>query len=940
MHLTYRSARGRRPLAALLAATMFSVPAFAGTLTGTVVDAGGISALQGAEVEIVELRRTATAGPDGSFRFADVPAGSYTLRTRYAGAAERTTLVEVTETGTVRADIRLASSVAGTTEDGTILVIGQQANLGSSISRQRAADGVASVLTRDAVGQFPDQNVAEAIRRAPGVNILNDQGEGRFVSVRGLDPNLNAASINGNRVPAPEADVRSVALDVIPSELVESIEIKKTLTPDMDADTIGASIEINTTSAFDRKKPFLGISLEGSYNDKTDSLSPKGSVDFSTRITDDFGIAGGLSYYRRRFATDNIEAEGWADEDGIVFPEKLEYRDYDVTRQRIGASLGLDWRPSDSTTLFLRGLHSRFEDSELRRRLIFDIGDALPASGSGTSAGFVSGADDDEIKVERDLKDRFEEQKITSISAGGKTETGPWSFRYEAAFSKASEKEDGSIDPIAFARDFDDEDVLGVTFDYSRLGRPTYQITQGSDLFFDPSEYEFDKIERTTLSLSRDREWSFRGDIGRVFPLATGDFTVQAGAKARLRTKTYDLELDVFEDSDATLADVLGRQTYRLAAIDPLPGRREVRDFLSGGFDRFEVNAIDSAFESAAADYRVKEDILAGYLLGRYDSTALRLIGGVRIERTDNDIRGNLVQLIEEGGPDGDDIVTVDPVRFERGYTDWLPSLSARFQASQDVILRGGIFKSVVRPGIGKIAPRFLVEESDDGDREGEFGNPELQPYKAWNFDLSAEYYFASNAVIQLGAFYKTIDDFIVDARFEDGSFNGVDYDEALIPINGDKAKVKGIEFGYQQALTFLPAPLDGLLVNFNYTYTDADGDVLGRRIPLPASARHTFNAVLGYDKGPVSVRLAGAYRDGYLDEIGAEAEEDRYIRDHFQFDISAKYRLTPNIQLFGELVNANDATYTAYQRGPGGDRLLQFERYSWTGKFGVKATF
>src|SRR5690606_11901920 len=133
-------------------------------------------------------------------------------------------------------------------------VVGQSASLASSLSRKRAADGVEDVLTRDAVGQFPDQNVAESLRRVPGINILNDQGEGRFVSVRGLDPELNAASINGTRLPAPESDVRSVALDVVAAELIESIEIKKSLTPDMDADTIGASIEINTVSAFDRKK--------------------------------------------------------------------------------------------------------------------------------------------------------------------------------------------------------------------------------------------------------------------------------------------------------------------------------------------------------------------------------------------------------------------------------------------------------------------------------------------------------------------------------------------------------------------------------------------------------------------------------------------------------------------------------------------------------------
>lgn len=245
-----------------------------------------------------------------------------------------------------------------------------------------------------------------------------------------------------------------------------------------------------------------------------------------------------------------------------------------------------------------------------------------------------------------------------------------------------------------------------------------------------------------------------------------------------------------------------------------------------------------------------------------------------------------------------------------------------------------------MRPSFGQQAPRFLIEENEDNERSGEFGNPDLDPYKAWNFDATLEYYFAPQAVLQGGVFYKSIEDYIVEAEFENGVFNGIAYDEAVIPINGEDATVFGIELSYGQALTFLPGPFDGLLVNLNYTYTDAEGDVLGRTIPLPTSSEHTFNAVLGYEKGPLSLRAAGAYRSGYLDELGGDADSDRYVDDHFQVDLSGKYRLTDNVQLFAELVNLNDATYTAYQRGPGRDRLLQYEEYSWTGKFGVRLRF
>ncbi|MFN3228313.1 MAG: TonB-dependent receptor plug domain-containing protein, partial [Asticcacaulis sp.] len=403
-------------LAGSALATLFAAPAaLAGTVVGSVVDQNNTKGLHGAEVSLIELGISAQATADGAFRFANVPAGTYTLRVRYAGAKEATQQVVVPQTGDVRANVSLAvaNDAAGSVQE--VLVIGQRANMLNAISRQRAADGVSTVITRDAIGQFPDQNVAESIRRAPGVNVLNDQGEGRFVSVRGLDPNLNSASINGNRILATGGDERAVAMDVIPSELIESIEIKKSLTPDMDGDTIGASIEINTTSALNRKKGFVSGSIEGSYNDLNEKTSPKASFDFATRITDNLGVAGGLSYYNREFSTDNVEAADWNDRG---YAATLEYRDYDVTRERYGATLNFDYRLNDNTSLYLRTLYSKFDDTELRRRLVFKF-DKAPNSVAGDKYTFDSA--DGRIEIRRDLKDRGEWQSVKTASIGGKT---------------------------------------------------------------------------------------------------------------------------------------------------------------------------------------------------------------------------------------------------------------------------------------------------------------------------------------------------------------------------------------------------------------------------------------------------------------------------------------------------------------------------------------
>lgn len=160
-------------------------------------------------------------------------------------------------------------------------------------------------------------------------------------------------------------------------------------------------------------------------------------------------------------------------------------------------------------------------------------------------------------------------------------------------------------------------------------------------------------------------------------------------------------------------------------------------------------------------------------------------------------------------------------------------------------------------------------------------------------------------------------------------------------------AEVYGFEASWSQSYDFLPAPFNGLLTQFNYTYTNAKGDILEdgeagnfRTIALPASSKNTFNAVIGYEKGPFSFRVAGTYRDKYLDELGGKADEDRYVDNHFQLDISAKLKLTDNIRIFAEAINITDEPYFAYRNFEGSKRLLQYEAYDFTLKFGVKADF
>lgn len=934
------ASKARASTALLLA--VFAVTAQAGVLSGRVADATGVHGINGAQVSIEGSSRRETTDASGAFRFSGLPGGRYTIVVRYTDTLPARQTIEVSDEGVTTTELRL-EPIAGLTEE--MIVIGQRASQASALSQQRFAESISSFLTKDAIGQFPDQNVSEAVRRLSGVSVQNDQGEGRFIVLRGLDPNLNSASLNGVRVTAPESDIRAVALDVVPAELVESIEVQKSLTPEMDGDAIGGAINIRTTSALDRKGAFLSVTATGSYNELMDVWSPKIGVDASTVFNERLGVSLGLSYFDRQLGSDNVEAEDWTDAEGIVYAEGIELRDYDVTRTRIGGTLGLDFLASDTTRLFARGVYSSFEDQEFRSILAADFGDADPVSGGADSATF-SLTGDEELEVVRNIKDRNEKQEIVSLLLGGETIVDAWTLNYDWSFTQSEEDESDSPDTVDFARTFEAGEL---TLSQLQTGSSPIDLRAAAESlsdFNDASSYEYDGVEFVN-GIAEDDEYAFRVDVARQLAFGDAQVELKSGVRGRLREKTYDLDLALYEDFEGEgeflLSDVATTVDYPLSELGPVPSADAVRAIL-GDFSDFELNEVETLFENAGASYNVNEDIFAGYLQATVESGRWLLVGGARVEHTRDDIKGNRVELVEEGAEFGgvtlpEDITFVTPVSFTKSDTQWLPSLNLRFAAADDVVLRAAAYRSLFRPNMEDLAPRFVVEQSQDG-REGEFGNPSLDPYVAWNLDAGAAWYFDDNAVLQAGVFYKDIEDYIFRLTLQDVDFNGVFVDEGVIPLNGDEAQVLGVEVNYQQVLDKLPGLLSGLLLGANYTYVDSEGTLNGRTVALPGTSEHVVNLVLGYEKGPVSLRLAWSYRDEYLDELSEDGETDIFIDENGQLDFSAKYNFSPKAQLFVEAINITDEPRESFVRTPAyGDRMIQYEEYSFTINVGFRAT-
>lgn len=911
-------------------------PTLAQVVTGEVTDSSGDAVFEGAIVRIPELGVSAITDSRGRFRLSGVKPGNYMLTVSYVGAPTREIEIAVDADGLLLGAVVLGAGGDNQMALEEILVTGQSAAMAGAINQQRAADNIKSVLDSDTMGQFPDQNVAESLRRLSGISVENDQGEGRYVVIRGMDPDLNSTSINGVRASASE-NRRALQLDVIPSDVLDGLEVQKSLTPDMDGDSIGGSVNVKTLSAFSRKDTYFKARLEGGYNEQREDWSPKVSVAGSTIFELDngrrLGVAGALSWHDRKMATDNSEADDWEIADnGNDYPESFEPRYYRLERERIGAVLNLDYDLSDTTTIFARSLYSSFEDTELRYGQGY--GDLEPLSDDAVEA---RRADFGFAEIDMNTKDRVQTAETLSLSFGSESQWELWSLDTNVGYSHG-EEDDPDVVNSAWVGEFESgsDGIAGDTpvlsLNRSKAEEPVVE-SDYFDLLRNPEAYELDEIEHEK-SLTEDTQWSFQFDATRQFE----SWELKFGAKARLREKENNEDADIYSGDDVfTIADVYhpgAASDYGFAnLIDPLPSVGGVRGILSTG-DGIEFEDVDSMIASASNDWVINEDVYAAYGMFKMSVGGLTLTGGVRVEYTDFSSDGNAVELFEEGdeysGAElADDLVVIERISASRNYTDVLPSLNLRYDVTDEIVARAAVSRSIVRPLFEDVASRISVE-----DGEAEIGNPDLEPYNSWNYDASLEFYPSELSVLSAGVFYKDIEDFIFLQTFDDFSFGGQTFDEATIAENGDSANVMGVELNYQQHFGFLPSPFDGLLVSVNYTYVDSDAEVNGRDISFPKQSDNIAGFVIGYEKYGLDLRLAMSYRDSYLDELVDEGL-DRITDERTQWDFTAKYSVTDNWLVYAEISNLNDEP--EYYYAGSSSRVLQYDEYGTTTVIGVQ---
>lgn len=890
-----------------------------GTLRGEVVDSEDRKVLPGANVTIEGTLQGTSTDADGTFTFKSLPAGSHTLIVSYVGFESEKVEVDINDGETETITVELESEFE--TVEG-ITVTGYRGGQARALSQQRSAANIKNVISADLMRTFSDHNTAEVLERIPGVSLERDQGEGRYVQIRGTDPNLTSISINGENIPSPEGDIRHVALDVIPSNMLSSIEVDKAITPDMEGNSIGGAVNLNTLQATG-SDPFLDVTLGAGYNNQAAFVSPlqgQASIGYGQRFGEDekLGLTLGASYNVSNRGTDNNENEWDGNEISVV-----ELKDYNLTRTRASATANLDYRLNPDSRLFLSGMLNYFADQEYQ-------------------GGMVVEPD----VIERELKDRFEAQTIASLQAGGDHVLGDnFEIDYQLAYSYAAENTDPEYVNI-YVQEFEDPQTEEAIEFMELIGDdkyPRYTVANNAPAGAGPLQYgsysqdEFEASQEYTS----DRHFSSKVNMKTFYNLGDRTSTFKFGGLFRAKRKYLDPEKEFYEyGGNQSYSDLFGdfspenffQDQYRFGQyLNPF----EVRELFENERPNFGMNYEDTFVDSRAEDYEGFEYTGAGYAMTELNFGDFTTILGARYAHVSTSYTAYEVEYTQ----DGDLIPRANELNDDRTFEFFLPMAHIKYSPQDRLNLRFAWTNTYSKPNYFDLAPYRIINREDD---EVELGNPALDPTRSMNFDLMAEYYFSSVGVISAGVFYKDISDFRYLRLSEyQGNVPGLSGFEAEQPVNGGSADVAGFELNLQQQLAFLPGFASGFGLFANYTYTWSEAEILGetndvvRNITLPGQAQDVANVAISYEKGGFSGRLSANYNGAFVDELRNTSDSDRYYDEHMQIDFSANQQITPSLKIFVELMNLTNEPVRYYSGRP--SRPEQQEYYSFWGNAGIK---
>jgi TonB-dependent receptor len=940
-----------------------------GLIAGTVVDSQG-AAVPGAQLKLSPLAITVVSNDQGAFRLPEVPAGKYTLTVTYVGFEPQTSDVEIAAGQNLH--LTLALKVASASEE--IMVTAERPHgEAEAINETRTADNLLQVLPAEVITSLPNANVADAIGRFPSVTLYRIEGEGVYIQVRGTEPRLTNTTVDGITIPAPEPSVRQVRLDVIPSDMVDAVEMNKTLSANMDGNGIGGSVNLRTKEAGDQ--PTVNLYGNGGY---TNIMNGRGSYAFGGTAGQRFGaskrlgLLGNAVFDYNGRGIDNFQpALDPLSTFAMPFYDSNTIREYRYYRTRYGFDGSADYRVNNNTGIYAHGFYSDLKD----------WGDKwyyAPQSAAitGTAANPVLPTATTKSSAPKFYtSSKRPNASVGTIILGGRTVHQDSLFTYQVSASRAYEV-DSAGNPKA---------------DFSWVGPTTYcdYIPSAQTDLYHPHFANCDNSNTSPLLSAAN--WQFK------------DITISKGLDAELDlaaqtsfAKNYSANghFGVFEtgfkisnghkssDSTENVYDTFGSSAPLMTQLLDTFNNTDYfgGNFFGGQFG--QVSNFTSAANYTMANYQGNLDqqktvgdtfpnlfhyverITSGYLMNTIDFGKLHIQTGLRLEGTQMMTFGYNLTFYpttktapSSGTPCATPLpasptgcYTANGVNNNPSYVDVLPSVQARYSLTTNSALRAVVARGVARPDPYQLVP-YITEDSTASPVSVSIGNPSLRPEHANNYDLLYENYLRPLGLIQAGFFFKQLSAPQVQTSIP-GGLNLSAFPAGYFPVsvqsvlaqypgdaisqytNGQNAQIYGLELSYQQHMSFLPSVLRGLGVSANYSYTASREKGLPLRTDSPTmidQAPNTWKISPTYDTKRFSARVGLAYDQASLFQymyisptlvtgadpsgLGTKGPSgDVFTLTHYQVDAQASYRIWRGISAVVDGLNLNNEVFGYYQ--------------------------
>ena len=900
-----------------------------GLVTGQITDAEK-QILPGASIIVEGMHAGVTSDINGFYTIANLKPGTYTLKVSYVGYSPKEMTVTIANGKVLTRDVVLDEGA----ELKEVEVLGAFSGQRKAFQMQKAAMGVTNVVSADQVGKFPDSNIGDALKRINGINVQYDQGEARFGQVRGTSADLTSVTVNGNRLPSAEGDTRNVQLDLIPADMIQTIEVNKVVTSDMDGDAIGGEVNLVTKSTPSHR--ILNFTAGTGYTWISEKPQLNLGATWGQRFFNDkFGVMASASYQYAPGGSDNTEFE-YVEKDGKVVLNEAQVRQYYVTRERQSYSLGLDYRFSPLHKISFKGIYNRRNDWENRYRISYK---KLASDPSSQSVVIQTKAGSDNNKDAR-----LERQQTMDFTLDGEHQFGRLNVDWASSFSRATEDRPNER-YIGWKLKGSDDLDFGAAMEDAGKKQPYCSLAIPS---FDEGKWKLDEFTNSDQSISENE---IKERINFSLPLVSGKFgnTLRFGYKYTNKHKKRNTEYyDYTDAADKYLSDwkdnlsTQVRSSFMPGSQYPIGTQFVSKGYLGNmNFDKADGQEL---LEEEAGNYKATEQIHAAYLrLDQRLGAKLTATAGLRMESTRLKTSGVNYMVDEE------EEESLTPTgEFRNNYTNWLPSLLLKYTPDDNSNVRFSITKTISRP---KYSALVANKSFNLADQEATIGDPNIKPTEAWNFDLSADYYFKSIGMVSLGLYYKDIKNVNVETLgYYTGEELGLAGNGELFEVtqnmNAYDARVFGVEVAWQRDFGFIAPELRCLGFYGNYTYTHSTtrnynprlGIEDGDDVKMAGSPEHTANASLYFEKNGVNVRLSYNFASDFIDMMNTGSRElDRYYDKVNYLDLNASYTWGKNTKftVYAEANNLLNQPLRYYQGES--KRTMQVEYYGVKVNAGIK---